>query len=122
MPSVIERCPNCLSTSIEMVNGFIVCKTPGCGHYSWPTKLCEKVPVFDVVREEFLSRMREPMYKRGDVFYMLAGFAPGCGRPVPGGYCIHCRSFLPELTEAKTKRGKASVRDGKAAAAGDSLQ
>jgi len=120
MPSVIERCPNCYSTNIEVEPEYMRCKSCGNhGNYQiW--QLCKKIPIFDAVKEEMLYTVKEQLYKHKDTWYVLAGYTSGCGRVVTGPFCRECRAFLPELTEAKKRRGKASVReDGKAAAAGD---
>jgi len=106
-----NKCPDCLSTNIEVRGDYINCSLCGLRGDRKYMKFCERVPVFQTVKDDLVYSVKEQLYKYRDTFYTLAGFSPGCGRVVRGSYFPSCLVYMPEKTESKVKRGKVTVRE-----------
>jgi hypothetical protein len=114
-------CPACLSSAADIRPDFISCRT--CGVRGNPHELnwCERVPIFRRVAREDLWIEKGQLYKYHERWFVLEGYAEGCGRVIaPGDFCHSCRWFMPEISERPQRKKKKAV-DGKAAAAGDEV-
>ena len=116
----LKICPSCHSMQIDCRPDFISCRC--CGIHGDPNSLvwCEKVPIYRMVKREDLWIEKGQLYKYHERWFVLAGWAPGCGRLMEGDRCRSCRDFYPEPTE-RPKGKKKVVKDGKAAAAGEEV-
>lgn len=97
-------CPDCKSTDFTSGPDYISCKA--CGLHGNPTvmKWCLKVPMFNPVDP---SMVKGDLYKNGDVYWQMMGYAPGCGREVKGDFCTSCRSFLPQRVDHVDRKSRA---------------
>jgi len=113
-----ELCPNCKSPRFERTEGRVFCHS--CRIEGDPSKMkwCEKVPVFKPVDQDNLWLHDGQVYKHNEKLFLLAGYAPGCGRVVIGDFCDACRPFLPRPTERPQKK-RSAKKSGKDAATGD---
>lgn len=98
-----NRCPNCWSNTIKIEPDYLSC--PSCGLHGNPKEMrwCDSVPVFKKHEGE------GQLYKHEDTYLALAGYAPGCGRYIPGAFCSSCRKFLPaavDKVDGKSRRQK----------------
>jgi hypothetical protein len=127
MAEEMKVCPNCLDMSMTESPDYISCKH--CGIHGNPTvmKWCKKVPIFNIVKDENIHSVREQLYKQvnskgKEEWFVFVGWVEGCGRYIPGEFCMYCRSFLPKPSEKSERKSSASIRksrDGKMAAAGE---
>lgn len=105
------KCPNCFSEKAVVRDNIIDC---GCGVKGdlGAMRFCNKVPVFSPVKKEDVYAVKAQVYAdKFDGAWVLEGYAPGCGRPVSGDYCISCRGFLPIPSEKPKRKGKRSARE-----------
>lgn len=92
------RCPNCWSTRVEIGEDYFRC--PACGLHGNPKmmKWCLKVPMFEPAKDDAGQQ-----FELDGKFYKLAGYAPGCGRPVAGDFCTACRASLPKKSDSSNR-------------------
>lgn len=119
-------CPNCWSKGIEIKSDYINCRA--CGTHGNPEiiRWCTKVPVYDVMTDNgpatIKSLSREQVYEYHGIKYVLAGYAPGCLRPISGDYCTSCISIFPKILPTPTKsnvRKRHRDDDDKSSASGE---